>query len=118
MRCLRIKQTCKAKYQEKNRITRRFLILIYTLQWILLGHCNEDDEMHTTTYGNEKCAQNLTQKPRWRRPLGELGSYGRTMLTIDCKEMRCDSIDIARPMASFYEFYHKQSFLKKCKFLY
>jgi hypothetical protein len=115
MWCLRIKQTCKAKYLEKNHITRRFLILIYTLHWILLGHCNEDDEMRTTCsmYGNEKCAQNLTQKPRWRRPLGELGSYGRTTLTIDFKEMGCDSIDIVRPMASFYEFYHKLSFLKK-----
>lgn len=115
MRCQRIKQTCKAKYQEKNHITRRFLILIYTLHWISLGHCNEDDEMRTTCimYGNAKCAQNLTQKPRWRRLLGELGSYGRTTLTTDFKEMGCDSIDIVRPMASFYEFYHKLSFLQK-----
>lgn len=48
------------------------------------------------------------EKTTWR-----LGSYGRTTLTTDFKEMGCDSIDIVRPMASFYEFYHKLSFLKK-----
>jgi len=40
------------------------------------------------------------------------------MLTTDFKEMGCDSIDIVRPMASFYELYHKLRFPKKCKFLY
>ena len=29
--------------------------------------------------------KNLTQKPRRKRPLGELGTYGRTTLTIDFK---------------------------------
>jgi hypothetical protein len=66
-----------------------------------------------STYGNKKCTKNLTQKPGWRRSLGELGAYGRTMLTNDFKEMGYDSIDTVRPMASLYELHHKLSFLKK-----
>jgi len=57
-------------------------------------------------------------KTRMARPLGEVVAYGRTTLTIDFKEMGCDSIDKVRPMASFYELSHKLSFLKKYKFLY
>jgi len=89
-----------------DHITRRLLILIYTLHWTLLGHCNEDGEMITTcsTYGNEKCTQNLTKKPRWRRPLEELGAYGRTTLTSDFKEMECDSIDIVGQWQAFMNF--------------
>jgi len=69
--------------------------------------------MTCSTYGYEKRTQNSNQKPKWRRPLGELVAYGRTTLTIDFKEMACASIDNVRPMASFYELSHKQSFLKK-----
>ena len=99
----------------EDHITTRFLISVSTLHSTLLGHCNEDDGMSTTCsmYGNEKCTQNLTQKPGWRRPLGELGAYGRATLTIDFKEIGCDSRDIVRPMASFYELYHKLHILKK-----
>jgi hypothetical protein len=62
-------------------------------------------------YGKEKRTKNLTQKPEWRRPLGALGVYRRTKLTIDFKEMGCDSIETARPMDSLYELYHQLSFL-------
>jgi hypothetical protein len=101
----------------EDHITMRFLILIYTLHWTLLANCNEDDgmSMKCSTYRNEKCTQNLTQKPGWTRPLGKLGAYGRATLTIDFKEIGCDSTDIVRPMASFYELYHKMHFLKKYK---
>ena len=58
-----------SQIQGDNHIRRRFLILIYTLHWTLLGNCNEDDEMSTTcsTYGNEKCTQNWTKKTRMEK---------------------------------------------------